>query len=57
MAAVLADMRERRAVIVWLDRLAWRGYFPTGRELLLHHPLQPVRVAADGVVFTARRAR
>lgn len=54
MREVVEQMREHRAVIVWLGRLDWRWYFPSRRDLLLHHPVRPAVRASDGVIFVAR---
>ena len=55
MREVLKRMRSGDAVIVWLDRMHWRWYFPTKKELLIHHPLRAAVLADDGVIFVAKR--
>ena len=55
MSAMCADIKENKAVLVYLDKITWRIYFPTRIEIESACEIRPVRQFMDGSVYQAKQ--
>jgi len=50
---MLSDVRSGKSVIVYFDRISWRWYLPSKKELMENTYMFPVEVEGEGTIFKA----
>jgi len=48
-------LRDTDGLIVYLDRITWRWYYPSENELQKRLPLELVVRAADGAIYKVKK--
>ena len=48
------DLLKKDGVLVYLNRIDWRWYYPSKEELAQEVPLEVVRNFSDGTLFKVR---